>query len=129
MNILPQEKIHSKNNLINLKLQKKQINIMENILNVSVILPINSFKNKDFDTYFDRAIKSIQIQHTKPSEVVIVHSDEDGLKTKLETFDYSGLTVNFIENKVRGRSTYFINKLWVIIGYIHPGVIMNIYFF
>jgi hypothetical protein len=72
---------------------------MENILNVSVILPINSFKNRDFDTYFDRAIKSIQIQHTKPSEVVIVHSDEDGLKTKLETFDYSGLTVNFIENK------------------------------
>jgi hypothetical protein len=72
---------------------------MENNLNVSVILPINSFKNRDFDTYFDRAIKSIQIQHTKPSEVIIVHSDEDGLKNKLESFDYSGLTVNFIENK------------------------------
>ena len=53
---------------------------MEKKLNLSIILPIKSTLAKDFDTYFDRAIKSIQIQHTKPSEVVIVHSDEDGLR-------------------------------------------------
>jgi hypothetical protein len=29
---------------------------------------------------------------------VIVHTDEDGLKTKLEDYDYSGLTVNLVEN-------------------------------
>ena len=31
--------------------------------------------------------------------MVIVHTDEDGLKSKLEGYDYSGITVNFIENK------------------------------
>ena len=29
---------------------------------------------------------------------MIVHTDEDGLKTKLEEYDYSGLTVNLVEN-------------------------------
>jgi hypothetical protein len=29
----------------------------------------------------------------------VVHTDEEGLKSKLETFDYSGLTVNYVENK------------------------------
>lgn len=71
---------------------------MENILDVSVILPINSSKQKDFETYFERAIKSLQIQQVSPKELIIVHSDEDGLKTLLQNFDYSGLTVNFIEN-------------------------------
>lgn len=72
---------------------------MENNLNVSVIIPINSSKQKDFDLFFERAIKSLQIQDIKPEEVVVVHSDEDGLKNLLDTFDYSGLTMNFIENK------------------------------
>ena len=72
---------------------------MENNLNVSVIIPINSSKQKDFDLFFERAIKSLQIQDTKPSEIIIVHSDEDGLKRILESFDYSGLTINFVENK------------------------------
>ena len=72
---------------------------MENNLNVSVIIPINSSKQKDFDLFFERAIKSLQIQDIKPDEIVVVHSDEDGLKNLLDTFDYSGLTMNFIENK------------------------------
>jgi len=65
---------------------------------VSVILPINSSRQKDFDTLFERAIKSLQIQLTEITELVIVHTDEDGLKTKLEEYDYSGLTVNLVEN-------------------------------
>lgn len=65
---------------------------------VSVILPINSSKQRDFDILFDRAIKSLQIQLTNINELVIVHTDEDGLKTKLEEYDYSGLTVNLVEN-------------------------------
>ena len=68
-------------------------------LDVSVILPINSSKQRDFDTLFDRAVKSLQIQLTDINELVIVHTDEDGLKSKLEGYDYSGVTVNFIENK------------------------------
>jgi hypothetical protein len=66
---------------------------------VSVILPINSSKQRDFDILFDRAVKSLQIQLTDINELVIVHTDEDGLKSKLEGYDYSGVTVNFIENK------------------------------
>ena len=31
--------------------------------------------------------------------MIVVHSDEDGLKQTLENIDYSGLTVNFVENK------------------------------
>ena len=72
---------------------------MENILDVSVILPVNSSKQRDFGTYFERAIKSLQIQQVSPKEVIIVHSDEDGLKNTLEQFDYSGLTVSFVENQ------------------------------
>ena len=68
-------------------------------LDVSVILPINSSKKRYFDILFDRAVKSLQIQLTDINELVIVHTDEDGLKSKLEGYDYSGITVNFIENK------------------------------
>jgi hypothetical protein len=66
---------------------------------VSVILPIHTLKHKDFDILFDRAIKSLQIQSVDINELVIVHTDEDGLKIKLENYDYSGLTVNLVENK------------------------------
>ena len=72
---------------------------MENNLNVSVIVPINSSKQRDFETYYEREIKSVQIQHTSPLEVIVVHSDEDGLKEILNKIDYSGITVNFVENK------------------------------
>jgi hypothetical protein len=65
---------------------------------VSVILPINSSKQRDFDILLNRAIKSLQIQLTDINELVIVHTDEDGLKTKLKEYDYSGLTVNLVEN-------------------------------
>jgi len=68
-------------------------------LDVSVILPINSSKQRDFDILFERAVKSLQIQLTDINELVIVHTDEDDLKSKLEGYDYSGITVNFIENK------------------------------
>ena len=66
---------------------------------VSVILPINSSKQRDFDILFERAVKSLQIQLTDINELVIVHTDEDGLKSRLEKYNYSGITVNFIENK------------------------------
>jgi glycosyltransferase involved in cell wall biosynthesis len=72
---------------------------MENKLNVSVVLPINSSKIKNFEEYFNSCILSLHKQTTKIDELVIVHSDEESLKLVVENFDYSGLTVNLIENK------------------------------
>ena len=72
---------------------------MENKLNVSVILPINSSKIKNFQQYFDSCILSIKKQTTEIDELVLVHSDEESLKSIVENYDYSGLTVNLVENK------------------------------
>jgi GT2 family glycosyltransferase len=71
----------------------------KNIFDLSVILPVNSSKQKDFDLYYERAIRSIYFQNHQPKELIVVHTDEEGLKSKLESFDYSGLTVNYVENK------------------------------
>jgi glycosyltransferase involved in cell wall biosynthesis len=71
---------------------------MEDKLNVSVILPINSSKNKDFETFFDSCITSIKNQKTEVDELVIVHSDEESLLTVLDNYNFSGLTVNRVLN-------------------------------
>ena len=68
-------------------------------VDVSVILPIESAKHLSFDDYFDRAVKSILIQTRPINELVIVHSNEDLLLSKLESYDYSGLTVNLVKNE------------------------------
>jgi len=65
---------------------------------VSVILPLHSSKQRGFDELFDRCIKSLLIQQVDINELVIVHSGEDSLKNKIENYDYSGLTVNLIQN-------------------------------
>jgi glycosyltransferase involved in cell wall biosynthesis len=70
---------------------------MENI-DVSVILPIESARHLSFDEYFDRAVKSVLMQTKPVNELVIVHSNEDLLSSKLESYDYSGLTVNLVKN-------------------------------
>lgn len=68
-------------------------------IDVSVILPINSMQHRDFDVLFDRAVQSLNIQSVNINELVIVHTDEDGLSDKLKNYNYSGLSVNFVENK------------------------------
>lgn len=67
-------------------------------VDVSVILPIESSKHVDFDDYFNKAVQSLLIQITPVNELIIVHSGEDQLKSKIEAYDYSGLTVNIIQN-------------------------------
>ena len=47
---------------------------------------------------FERAVMSLQLQSTKVNELVIVHPNEEGLKNKIDNFDFSGLTVNVVEN-------------------------------
>jgi len=70
----------------------------KNNFNVSVILPIESSRHLIFDELFDRSIKSIHNQSVGINELVIVHSDEERLKHILSNYDFSGLTVNLIEN-------------------------------
>jgi hypothetical protein len=67
---------------------------MENILNLSVILPIKSSKVKDFEDFFKKAIDSIRTQQVKPKELVIVHTNEETLVNFLNSFDFTGLEVN-----------------------------------
>jgi hypothetical protein len=67
-------------------------------VDVSVILPIESSKHFSFDEYFNKAVQSLLIQVNPINELVIVHSGEDQLKSKIESYDYSGLTVNIIQN-------------------------------
>ena len=70
---------------------------MENF-NVSVILPVESSKHKDFDELFSKSIQSILNQSVPVNELVLVHSDEESLVSKIEGFDFSGLTVNKVVN-------------------------------
>lgn len=66
---------------------------------ISVILPVESAKHKNFDELFKGAITSILNQRVPPSELVLVHTDEEQLVNYLNDFDFSGITVNRVENK------------------------------
>jgi GT2 family glycosyltransferase len=70
----------------------------KNNFDVSVILPINSSRQKGFEELFERCIKSLNGQTVGINELVIVHSGESNLKQILESYDFSGLTVNLVEN-------------------------------
>jgi len=72
---------------------------MENKLNISVILPIKSALVKDFNDYFEKAIKSLQTQQVGINELVIVHTTEEQLVSKLKETDFGGLNVKLIEYK------------------------------
>ena len=61
---------------------------------VSVILPIKSSKNLNFDEYFNKAIQSIKNQKLGINELIIVHTDETNLVELLDSYDFSGVNVN-----------------------------------
>ncbi len=67
---------------------------MENKVDISVILPIASSFGKDFDILFEKAIDSIKKQQVSINELIIVHSDEESLCTKLNSFDFGDLNVS-----------------------------------
>jgi glycosyltransferase involved in cell wall biosynthesis len=66
---------------------------MENKVDISVILPIASSFGKDFDILFEKAIDSIKKQQIGINELIIVHSDEESLCNKLNSFDFGDLNV------------------------------------
>lgn len=68
-------------------------------LNVSVVLPVESTKHKNFDELFNKAIQSIVFQEREIDELVLVHTDEEHLVNYLNDFDFSGLTVNKVLNE------------------------------
>ena len=72
---------------------------MENTFDISIILPINSSKVRDFDEFFKKAVESIKIQIVKPKELIIVHSKEESLITYLNEFDFGDLSVVKILNE------------------------------
>jgi glycosyltransferase involved in cell wall biosynthesis len=66
---------------------------MNNKLSLSVILPIKSASAKDFNEYFEKAIKSLQSQQVEFEELVIVHTQEETLVTLLNEYDFGNLNV------------------------------------
>jgi len=66
---------------------------MENNLSLSVILPISESKSKDFQEYFDRAIKSVQSQTVKPLEIVIVYQKTNELESFLNEYNFGELEI------------------------------------
>jgi hypothetical protein len=71
---------------------------MEKKLDLSVILPIKSSIVRDFDEYFEKAIKSLQIQNVPCNELIIVHTNEESLVHKLQSFDFGTLNVKLVEH-------------------------------
>ena len=66
---------------------------MDNKLSLSVILPIKSALAKDFNEYFEKAIKSLQTQQVEFEELVIVHTPEETLVTLLNEYDFGNINV------------------------------------
>tara|TARA_R110000822_G_scaffold9758_1_gene37509 strand:+ start:301 stop:1131 length:831 start_codon:yes stop_codon:yes gene_type:complete len=77
-------------------------------LNISVVLPIESSKHKNFSELFNGCVSSVQNQIKKSVrgedvigdiELVIVHSGEESLVEAINSIDFSGLTTNIIHNE------------------------------
>lgn len=77
---------------------------METNFDISIILPVNSSKVKDFSDFFGKAIESIKNQLVKVNELVIVHTNEEALIEFLNGFDFSDLNVKKVLNT--GKSDY-----------------------
>ena len=76
-------------------------------LDISIVLPIESSKHKNFNDLFKSSITSVINQQkevykkgviTGDVELVIVYSDEESLCSIVENYDYSGLTKNLVKN-------------------------------
>lgn len=66
---------------------------MENLLDLSVILPIKSATARDFDELFEKSIQSLKTQKVQFKELIIVHTDENELVSTLNSFDFGDLNV------------------------------------
>ena len=76
-------------------------------MNISVILPVESSKHKNFIELFEASVKSVENQIKQNSkgvdvindiELVLVHSDEESLVNIVNNLDLSGVTLNKVIN-------------------------------
>ncbi len=70
---------------------------MENILDVSVILPIKNNKEKDFNEFFGKSIESLKVQEVRPQELIIVHTGDETLVSYLDSFNFESLNVKIFK--------------------------------
>jgi hypothetical protein len=70
---------------------------MKKEFELSVILPLKSSVVRDFDEFFKKSIESLTIQDIVPTELIIVHSEEESLINYLNDFDFGDLKVNKIK--------------------------------
>ncbi len=59
----------------------------KNTFDVSVILPLSSAVHPLFDDLLNRAIQSLHLQTVGINELIIVHTDEEILKNKLNSYE------------------------------------------
>lgn len=71
-----------------------------NNLDLTVIIPVHSVADTEFNKLFTLALDSIQTNATQPDEVLIVRCGCDEVRTTLDNFDFSKYTFNhrIIEN-------------------------------
>ena len=65
---------------------------MENILDVTIILPIKSAVARDFEDYFDKAVTSVKNQKVKVKELLIVTTPEEKLNAHVDSYDFGDLS-------------------------------------
>lgn len=65
---------------------------------VTVILPVNTIKNRDFESLFNSCITSIKNQSSTINELIIVHSMEDSLINFLIDYDFQDINYRLIKN-------------------------------
>ena len=70
---------------------------MENILDLSVILPIKSMLMRDFEEFFQKAIDSVLNQDFLPKNLIIVHGKDENLSNFLKNYDFKNLTKTIVE--------------------------------
>ena len=69
---------------------------MDKKISLTVILPLKSSMTKDFTEYFGKSIQSLKSQKIGFDELLIVHSNEESLKTFLDEYDFQDLPVRKI---------------------------------
>lgn len=69
---------------------------MENVLDLTIILPIKSAVVKDFEDYFGKAIESIKTQKVAVKELLIVVTQEEKLNNHIDNFDFGDINMRKI---------------------------------
>ena len=69
------------------------------LFDVTVVLPIESTKHKDFSELFNRSIVSIKNQSVNIEELIVVHTKEQSLVDFLNEYDFEGLNVQLVLNE------------------------------